>query len=341
MPIEVWERTGDAGAYTKLGDTPPQGDGGGGAATEAQDGRAAANDAGEASPASNGETSAPPSETPAGHPPEQAAPGGMPPGDEDDEPEPEVATMDYVQRSIKRHTRRLKAAEQRHAEREAAWTQQLAHLQGQLEAQSRMLSGAAPELPQTQEPSGPPQAESYTSHEDYVRAVARYEAQQVQQTQYQQMQAQQAAQALQAREAAFTEAHPGWQTVVQQGLVARPGFLGSPLQQVLMHHPEGVAMAYTLAAQPETVQRLLQMPPPMMLMELGRLAPPSPPVGGSATVPATNGQAPASPPPLPPPLAGVNGQGTAPTPGYSDTMTAEEYKNYRRRTSTLPVWKHR
>jgi hypothetical protein len=108
-----------------------------------------------------------------------------------------------------------------------------------------------------------------------------------------------------------------------------------------MHHPEGVAMAYTLAAQPETVQRLLQMPPPMMLMELGRFVPSSPPAGGSAQAPVTNGQAPAAPPPLPPPLAGVNGQGTVPTPGFSDTMSQDEYKNYRRRTSTLPVWKAR
>ena len=341
MAIEVYERLADSGTYTKLGDTPPQGDGGGGATTEAQAGRVAANDGVEASPASNGETSAPPSETPAGQPPEQAAPGGMPPGDEDDEPEPEVATVDYVARSIRRHTRRLKHIEKQHAEREASWSQERAHLQGQIETMTRIVNGAAPELPASPQPTGPPQAESYTSHEDYVRAVARYEAQQVQQLQHQQTQAQQAQQALQAREAAFTEAHPGWQTVVQQGLVARPGFLGSHLQQVLMHHPEGVAMAYTLAAQPEMVQRLLQMPPPMMLMELGRFVPSSPPAGGSATVPATNGQAPASPPPLQPPLAGVNGQGTAPTPGFSDTMSQDEYKNYRRRTSTLPVWKQR
>jgi hypothetical protein len=342
MPIEVWERTGDAGAYTKLGDASPNGTGTGDASAPAGSDAQAAHGVGEASPAPNGETSAPPSETPAGGPPEQAAPGGTPPGDEDDEPEPEVATVDYVARRIKRLTAKQRAQERAHAEQAQAWTQERAHLQGQIETMTRIMNGAAPALPDTAQPTGPPQAEQFTDHDAYITAKARYEAQQVWQANQQQTQAQQAQQALQAREAAFAQAHPDWQTVVQQGLVARPGFLGSPLQQVLMHHPEGVAMAYTLAAQPETVQRLLQMPPPMMLMELGRLAPApsSPPAGGSVTAPVTNGQAPAAPP-LPPPLAGVNGQGTVPTPGFREDMSQDEYRRYRQQSSTLPVWKAR
>ena len=341
-PIETWERTGDSGVYTKLGDVSPQGEGTGDASTQAQTDTPAAAGHSEASPAPNGESSAPHSETPAGGPPEQAAPGGTPPGDEDDEPEPEVATVDYVARRIKRLTAKQRAQERAHAEQAQAWTQERAHLQGQIETMTRIMNGAAPELPQAQQPTGPPQAEEFTDHDAYITAKARYEAQQVWHANQQQTQAQQAAQALQAREAAFAQAHPDWQTVVQQGLVARPGFLGSPLQQVLMHHPEGVAMAYTLAAQPETVQRLLQLPPPMMLMELGRFVPSSPPAGVVTPTSTTNGSAPSSPPQvLPPPLAGVNGQGTVPTPGFSDTMSQEDYKNYRRRTSTLPVWKHR
>jgi hypothetical protein len=343
MAIEVYERLADSGTYTKLGDASPNGAGSGDAPAPAGTDAPAAPGHGEASSAPNGETSAPPSETPDGTPPRVVASDGTPPGDEDDDDvADDVATIPFVNRRIRQLNAKRRVLERTVAEREAAWTQERAHLQGQIETMTRIMNGAAPALPETPQPSGPPQAEAYTSHEDYVRAVARYEAQQVQQTQHQQMQAQQAAQALQAREAAFTEAHPGWQTVVQQGLVARPGYLGSPLQQVLMHHPEGVAMAYTLAAQPETVHRLLQMPPPMMLMELGRLAPPSPPPGGTVPLATpTTGTPPASPPPLPPPLAGVNGQGTVPTPGFSETMSAEDYRNYRRRTSNLPVWKHR
>jgi hypothetical protein len=341
MPIETWERTGDSGTYTKLGDVSPQGEAAGDASSPAQTGTPAAAGHSEASPAPHGETSAPPSETPVGQPPEQAAPGGTPPGDEDDEPEPEVATVDYVARRIKRLTAKQRAQERAHADREAAWTQERAHLQGQIETMTRIVNGAAPDMPQAQQPTGPPQAEQFTDHDAYITAKARYEAQQVWQANQQQMQQMQAVQALQAREAAFTQAHPDWQTVVHQGLVARPGFAGSPLQQVLMHHPDGVAMAYTLAAQPETVQRLLQMPPPLMLMELGRFVPSSPPAGSATMSTPTNGTPPASPPPLPPPLAGVNGQGTVPTPGFSDTMSQEDYKNYRRRTSTLPVWKAR
>jgi hypothetical protein len=338
MPIETWERTGDSGVYTKLGDVSPQGEAAGDASSPAQTGTPAAHDGGEASPASNGERSAPHSEAPGDTPPAQAAPVDTSPGDEDDEPEPEVATVDYVARRIKRLTAKQRAQERAHAAQVQAWTQERAHLQGQIETMTRIMNGSAPALPDTTQPSGPPQAEQFTDHDAYITAKARYEAEQVWQANQQQTQAQQAAQALQAREAAFTQAHPDWQTVVQQGLVARPGFLGSPLQQVLMHHPEGVAMAYTLAAQPETVQRLLQLPPPMMLMELGRLAPPSPPAGGSVPAPVTQAQAPA---PLPPPLAGVNGQGTVPTPGWREGMSQEEYRRHRQQTSTLPVWKQR
>jgi hypothetical protein len=340
MAIEVYERLADSGTYTKLGDASPNGAGQGDAPAPAGTDAPAAAGHSEASPAPNGETSAPPSETPAGPPPEQAAPGGTPPGDEDADVDDDVATIPFVNRRIKQLNAKRRELERTVAEREASWSQERAHLQGQIETMTRIVNGAAPEMPASQQPTGPPQAEEFTDHDAYITAKARYEAQHVWQANQQQMQAQQAAQALQAREAAFSQAHPDWQTIVQQGLVARPGFLGSPLQQVLMHHPDGVAMAYTLAAQPETVQRLLQMPPPLMLMELGRFVPPSPPAGGSATVPVTNGQAHAAPP-LPPPLAGVNGQGTVPTPGFSDTMSQDEYKNYRRRTSTLPVWKAR
>jgi hypothetical protein len=341
MPIEVWERTGDAGAYTKLGDASPNGAGQGDAPAPAGTDAPAATGGGEASSPPNGESSAPHSETPAGGPPEQAAPGGTPPGDEDDEPEPEVATVDYVARRIKRLTAKQRTIERTHAAAVAAWERERAHMQGQLEAQSRLLSSAAPELPASQQPTGPPQAEQFTDHDTYYTAKARYEAEQLWQTKQQQTQAQQAQQQLMQREQAFAQAHPDFLQVVQQGLVARPGYLGSPLQQVLMHHPEGVPMAYTLAAQPETVQRLLQMPPPMMLMELGRLAPPSPPAGSVTVSTPTNGTPPASPPPLPPPLAGVNGQGTVPTPGFSETMSQEEYRRYRQQSSTLPVWKAR
>jgi hypothetical protein len=338
MAIEVYERLADSGTYTKLGDASPNGAGQGDAPAPAGTDAPAAPGQGEASPAPNGETSAPPSETPAGPPPEQAAPGGTPPGDEDDEPEPEVATVDYVARRIKRLTAKQRAQERAHAERESAWTQERAHLQGQLETMTRMLSGAAPDMPASPQPTGPPQAEQYTSHDDYVRAVARYEAQQVQQGQVQQTQAQQAQQQLMEREQAFKQAHPDFEQVIATGL---RGKVAPHVQQALMLLPEGPALAYALATQPDTLQRLNQMPPPLMLMELGRLAPAptSPPAGGAVPTPPTS--TPASPPPLPPPLAGVNGQGTVPTPGYNEHGSQEDYKNYRRRTSTLPVWKQR
>ena len=64
--------------------------------------------------------------------------------------------------------------------------------------------------------------------------------------------------------------------------------------------PDGPAVAYTLATQPELVQRLNSLPPPLVLLELGRLLPPS---QASAVAPAVgsvngNGTVPAVPTPV-------------------------------------------
>jgi hypothetical protein len=94
--------------------------------------------------------------------------------------------------------------------------------------------------------------------------------------------------------------------------------------------PDGPALAYALATQPETLQRLNRLPPPLMLMELGRLVPAagSPP-GETAPAPTTtNGAAPPVPqapqaplPPAPTPLSGT-GQG-APSGATADMSQAE------------------
>jgi hypothetical protein len=281
----------------------------------------------------------------------QAAQDGTPPGDDDDEPEPEVATMDYVQRRIRRLTAQRRASERAlQAERQQT-SEQLAALRAQNELMVRMLQGAAPDLPPP--PDGPPQAEQFQSSDDYVRAAARYEAQQVRDSDRQQTQAQQAQQALLEREAAFAREHADYQEVVRTQLA---GKVAPHLQQALMLLPDGPALAYALAQQPETVQRLNQLPPPLVFLELGRLGAPTSPPAGQGTDAATRGHGdtatggslPASPrpgvaasPPLPPPLSGVNGQGTTPPPGYREGMPQEDYRRYRQQTSTLPVWKQR
>jgi hypothetical protein len=251
--------------------------------------------------------------------------------DEDDEPEPEVATVDYVARRIKRLTAKQRAQERAHAEREQAWTQERAHLQGQLEMMQRLISGATPALPET--PQVPPQAEQFDTHDAYVRATARYEAEQVARTQQQQsaqqQQAQQMQQQLMEREAAFRAAHPDFDQVITTGLRGR---IAPHVQQALMVLPEGPQLAYTLAQQPETLTRLNTLPPPLVLAELGRLS--AAPQGNGTGVPPpaetpTNGQtppAPTAPTPLPPPPTPLSGMGQGAPSGATPDMPQAEFR---------------
>jgi len=313
--------------FSPNGDAPTEDAGASASATGAQ----GAPSSGPASPETP--TGSPPAtpQTPAepGRPPAgSAADAGVADAD-DDEPEPEVATVDYVARRIKRLTAKQRAQERAHAEREQSWTQERAHLQGQLETMQRLLSGATPELPQT--PPGPPQAEQYASHEDYVRALARFEAQDVARTQQQQTAQQQQAQAMQQalmeREAAFKQAHPDFDDVVRRGLV---GKVAPHVQQALMVLPEGPQLAYLLAQQPDTVTRLNTLPPVQVVAELGRLSAPA--TNGTAAPPVTptptNGTAPPPSPPqvLPPPPTPLSGMGQGAPSGATPDMSQAEFR---------------
>ena len=291
-------------------------------------------------PAGPGEPSVSPTETP-------SAPGGEPGADTDDD-EPLRDDSEVNAERLNRRFARLTAARRKaERERDAAYQQhqvELAQTRGQLEMVQRLLQGAAPTLPETPPaPAGPPQAEQFASHEDYVLAAARYGAQQElqardQQTAQQRQQAQQAAfqQQLVEREQAFAGQHPDYHDRVRAALA---GKVSPVLQQALMLVPDGPAVAYALATQPELVQRLNTLPPPLVLVELGRLAPPQPNgTTPAAPAPTSNGTAPPALPAPPTPLSG-SGAG-APTGQYRDDMTQEEYRQWRKRTSQLPVWKN-
>ena len=282
-----------------------------------------------------------PSESPPDTPPASSGEGDA--DDTDDEPLRDDSEITAAR--LERRFKRLTAA-RRQAERERdALAQQhqveLAQTRGQLEMVQRLLQGAAPELPQTPaQPTGPPQAEQYASHEDYVLAAARYGAQQElqardQQTAQERMQHNQVLmqQQLMQREQEFKAAHPDFDTVVRGGLA---GKVSPVLQQALMLVPDGPAVAYTLARQPELVQRLNTLPPPLVLVELGRLLPPS-----TATQPPAVGSTNGTPPPaLPTPLTPLSGSGAgAPTGQFREDMTQAEYRAWRARTSQLPKWK--
>lgn len=263
---------------------------------------------------------------------------------ESDEDPPEAVTLEDFNRHMARLRRRQRSAERAlEAERQQHQIE-IAQLRGQQEAVQRMLQGAAPQLPDTPaQPTGPPQAEQYASHEDYVLAAARYGAQQElqardQQTAEQRQQAQQIAfqQQLMQREQEFKQAHPDFDTVVRGGLA---GKVSPVLQQALMLVPDGPAVAYTLARQPELVQRLNTLPPPLVLVELGRLSPPPQTASPTPAVGSTNGT---PPPALPTPLTPLSGSGAgAPTGSYREDMSQDEYRRWRARTSALPEWKNR
>ena len=281
-----------------------------------------------------GQPSASPTETP---------PASSGEGDADTDDEPLRDDSEVNAERLNRRFARLTAA-RRKAERERdALSQQhqveLAQTRGQLEAVQRMLAGAAPELPQTTaQPTGPPQAEQFASHEDYVLAAARYGAQQEFQDRDRQMQElrQQDQQVrfqqdLMSREQAFKAQHPDFDQVVRGGLA---GKVSPILQQALMLVPDGPAVAYTLATQPDLVQRLNGLPPPLVLVELGRLSPPPAP----RNVTPANGTPPA--PTLHAPETPLSGGGAgAPTGQYHEGMSQAEYRAWRARTSQDPRWK--
>ena len=307
------------------GATPP----GAGASSDATDANGTGVPGATPSPQAGGEE---PSVSPTDTPP---AEGGEPSADTDDD-EPLRDDSDVTAARLERRFKRLTAARrQAERERDAAAQQhalELAQIRGQLDAQSRMLSGAAPALPETPpREQGPPQAEQFTSHEDYVLAAARYGAQQELEArdqqaarERQQEQQRQFQQQLVERETAFKAQHPDYDDRVRAGLA---GKVSPILQQALMLVPDGPAVAYALATQPELVQRLNTLPPPLVLVELGRLSPPSiRDTAANSTTPVTNGTPP--PPALPPPLTPLSGAGAgAPTGAYSgDDLTQEEYR---------------
>jgi hypothetical protein len=252
--------------------------------------------------------------------------------DEVDAPAETPITADYVNKRISRLTARHRSAEKALQDEQQARAQERAELLGRLDTLTRVLSGSAPAMPETPpQPTGPPSAEQYASHEDFVHAAATYATDQRMQQDRQQQQQIRFQQDLMSREQDFKAQHPDFDAVVRGGLA---GKVSPVLQQALMLVPDGPAVAYTLAQQPDLVQRLNGLPPPLVLVELGRLS--APPVTTQApAVGSTNGTAPPATP-LPEPMAPVGGGGSMVQPQYSDGLNQREYEAWRARTSQIP-----
>jgi hypothetical protein len=245
----------------------------------------------------------------------------------------------FVNRRIKQLNAKRRDIEKQLADERSQNALRQAQLEARLDTLTRVLSGAAPDVPASPpQPTGPPQAEQFERHEEFIQAAAHYAADQRFQQQ-RQAEAQAAFQhSLMSREMAFKAEHPDFDTVVRSGLA---GKLSPVVQQALMLVPDGPAVAYALATQPELVRQLNSLPPPLVLVELGRLSPASPqqpsptPAAGSA-----NGHTPPTTPapqaPLPEPMAPVGGGGSMVQPTYNENMSQAEYERWRAKTSQLP-----
>ena len=298
-----------------------------------------------ASTAGAQEGSAP--QTPDAPPPDDASLAASQPEGEDADVADDAATVPYVNRRIKQLNAKRRDLEKQLGDERNQNALRQAQLEARLDTLTRVLSGAAPDVPASPEqPPGPPQAEQYATTQDYVRAEANYAADQRFQQERQQQQQLRFQQDLMSREQTFKQAHPDFDQVVRTGLA---GKVSPVLQQALMLVPDGPAVAYRLAQQPDLVQRLNSLPPPLVLVELGRLAPPTQPTTatpldgapGQAAVGSTNGNGtvPAVPTPatpLPEPMAPVGGGGSMVQPTYNENASQKEYEQWRARTSQIP-----
>lgn len=305
MPIVVTTRGPDG----QLVDTPIPGDASPGDAAAA----APAPDAPDA-PAPPGPEAQPAASSPA-PPSPSSGEGEGEGGAEPDAPDETPITAGYVNRRIGQITRYRRQAERALETERATHQQEMAQLRGQLEVMTRLMQGQGPEVGGPSTPQGPPQAENYQSEAEWREADRHYTVETARRALATEQQQQQLQQALVAREQAFKAQHPDYDERVNTAL---RGKVAPHVQQALMLLPEGPALAYALAQQPQTLTRLNQLPPPAMMYELARLAP------LAATPPAATGPAPVLPvspteasspapvlPPPPTPLSG-SGQGVAP-----------------------------
>jgi hypothetical protein len=248
----------------------------------------------------------------------------------------DAATVPFVNRRIKQLNAKRRETEKLLAEERQQNALRQAQLEARLDTLTKVLSGAAPDVPASPAPpNGPPQAEQFERHEEFVQAAAHYAADQRFQQERQQAQQMRFQQDLVSREAAFKAAHPDFDAVVDRGLA---GLGGTFLQHALMNMPDGPALAYTLAQQPELVQRLNALPPPLVLVELGRLSAAPQPTAPTPAVGSAGGVAPpvTPAPPLPEPMAPVGGGGSMVQPTYSEGMSQKDYETWRARTSQIP-----
>lgn len=183
-----------------------------------------------------------------------------------------------------------------------------------------------PSPPQPQQPTGEPQESQYERYEDYVRAVSRWEAAQAYREYRQQDEARRAQEthsrqqsAWQGRVADFRATTPDFDSVMAdvEGIELSP-----VLQQAILEHEDGARLAYELAKDSKTLERISRLSPTAAVRELGKFE--ARILNGTQAKPPAVSKA-------PPPISPV-GQGSTKSTKSVDDMTYQEYKLHWQKT---------
>ena len=281
---------------------------------------------------------APASQEPAGTPADPAtAPTEPSQTDDDDAP----VSPRELRRLVGRMTRRNADVER-----------ELAAALARVDTLTRVMQ-PPPQAPPPQAPAGPPvrpryedfgDDESYRAAEDqYFNDTVTYrleqrDTQQRQQsiTQQQQQSDAEKLSAIRAKEAEVVKAVPDYYDRFDAIHPRLAPHLLWALQQAGVHGPD---LVLHLAAHPDEIPRLNQVPVHLIGVELGMMRAGSPSPAASPP-PAANGQT-SAPNRLPEPPQPVGGGGATVVPGYRDDMTQQQFDDWARRTYPSMPYTHR
>jgi hypothetical protein len=238
------------------------------------------------------------------------------PDQDTDEESPQKAKHPNVQRRIDRLVREKYQAIGRVQELE----RQLAS------SRPPQQSGPPPAPPQQtqQQYTGRPVESQYERYEDYIEALTDFKAAQA----YQRIQVETEQRQAQQRQQAQ---HSEWQSRVQAYKAQAPDFesvlenaedihLSPALQQAILEHEAGPRLAYELAKDRKTLEKIARLSPTAAIRELGKFEAHA--LNGDTKAPAISK--------APPPISPV-GQGSTKSTKKPEEMDFQEYKKWRLR----------
>ena len=259
-----------------------------------------------------------PSEAPAQGEPEapQEAEPAEPDPDQEEQDDPEDSSHKKRRWGAQERISRLTREKYQYQAR----TQELERRLAELSA-PRPQERPSPAQPQ-QQYTGEPTESQFERYEDYVRALSQYHAaaayQQMRQVEMQrqaQYQREQQHTVWQDRVAQFRETVPDFDSVLED---AEHIQLSPVLQQTLLEHEDGARLAYELAKDQKTLERISRLSHTAAVRELGKFE--AKLLNGEQSKPPAVSKA-------PPPISPV-GQGSTRSTKSVDDMDYDEYKRW-------------